>query len=145
MVIRNINKLAQYYKTDRIHLDSVMSNRARLDISVDVLPTQIRVSTFVGACNTEFCIVCHFPFESSAVDVFLDTIEHTCSAAYDEAFDDPVEMLMNMTEPGMEMTQDKALTILAQAEANGWHIDPRLEWSDIVSIYKDLEPEEEDN
>lgn len=143
MQISNSYDLAKHYRTNPNSLDLALSNRARRDIFVHYLPTSIRIGTFLGECNTEFSITCHYPFESSAVDVFIDTIEHTCTAAYDEAFDDPIEMLMNLTDPGQIVTVEDAGQVLSEAEAYGWHIDPQLTPEDILSICNDIDKEEE--
>ena len=144
MKINNIHDLAEHFGTTALGLDAVLSNRARVDVHVDKYPTYIRIGTFVGECNAEFCILCTYPFESSAVDVFIDTVEHTRTAAYDEAFDDPVDMLMNLTDPGMNFTLKDATEVIDWAEIHGWHLDPQLTPEDILNIYHDLEPEEED-
>lgn len=144
MKINNIHDLAEHFGTTAIGLESTLSNRARTDIHVDKLPTYIRIGAFVGECNAEFCVLCTYPFESSAVDVFIDTIEHTCTAAYDEAFDDPVEMLMHMTDPGEITTIEDAGRVLSEAEAYGWRIDPQLTPEDILAISNDMDKEEDD-
>lgn len=60
-------------------------------------------------------------------------------------YDDPIEMLMNMTDPGMFVSIDDCKEILSEAEARGWNIDPKYTPQDIYDIYYDLEPEEEDD
>jgi len=144
MKINNTHDLTEHYGSTWFHLETELSNKARRNITVEPFPTHVRISTFLGECNTEFSITCRYPFESSAVDVFIDTIEHTCTAAYDEAFDDPREMLMNLSDPFEDWTVEDAGHIMSEAEAQGWHLDPQLTPEDILSIYHDLEPEEED-
>ena len=143
MQISNTLDLFNYYNTTRAKLDVTLSARAKRVICVSYLPTAIRIGTFLPSCNTEFYINCNYPFETSAVDIFLDTIEHTCSSAYDEAFDDPIDMLMNMTNPGEDWTVEDAKHIMSDASGQGWHLDPKWTPEDILAIYNDLEPEEE--
>ena len=144
MKIKNIIDLAEHYNTNRIHLEEVLSGRAQRSISVTPFPTHVCISTKLEPCNTEFCINCTYPFESSAVDMFIDTIDHNCTAAYAGAFDDPIEMLMNLTDPYEEWTVEDAGHIMAEAEAQGWHLDPTLTPEDILAMYHDLNNEEEE-
>ena len=144
MEIKNMHDLAEHYNTNRIHLEEVLSVKAHRSISVTPLSTHVRISTELKPCNTEFCINCTYPFESSAVDMFIDTIDHNCTAAYDGAFDDPIEMLMNLTDPCEEWTVEDAGHIMGEAEAQGWHLNPELTPEDILNLYNDLEPEKEE-
>lgn len=60
-------------------------------------------------------------------------------------YDDPIDMVMNMTDPGMFVSLDDCKEILSEAEAHGWNIDPKYTPQDIYDIYYDLEPEKEDD
>ena len=144
MKIKNIKDLDEYYNTNRIHLEEVLSCKAHRSISVTPFPTHVLISTKLEPCNTEFCINCTYPFESSAVDAFLDNIDRICTDAYHAAFDDPIEMLMNLTDPGEGWTVEDAGHIMAEAEAQGWHLDPTLTPEDILAMYHDLNGEEEE-
>lgn len=58
-----------------------------------------------------------------------------------DIYDDPIEMLMNTTNPGKAWTLEDAGTCLSEAEANGWkfpdYVDPQF----ILDLYNDMEPE----
>ena len=144
MKIKNIHDLAECYDTNRIHLEEVLSGMAHRKISILPYPTHVCISTELGECSTDFSITCRYPFESSAVDTFIENIDRICTDAYHAAFDDPIEMLMNMTDPGEGWTVEDAGHILSEAEAQGWHLDPTLTPEDILAMYNDLEPEEEE-
>lgn len=60
-------------------------------------------------------------------------------------YDDPIDMLMNLTDPYEDWTVDDARSIMSEAEAQGWHLDPQLTPEDILAIYNDLNNEEEDD
>ena len=59
-------------------------------------------------------------------------------------YDDPIEMLMNMTDPGEIRTVEDATKILSEAEANGWNLAPDITPAVLLEIYNDMEPEKED-
>ena len=61
----------------------------------------------------------------------------------DNIYDDPIDLLLNETNPGEEWTIENAGRCLSEAEANGWrfpdYVTPQL----ILDLYYDMEPEEE--
>ena len=61
-----------------------------------------------------------------------------------DIYDDPIEMLLNTTNPGEALTLEDAGTCLSEAKANGWkfpdYVDPQF----ILDLYNDMEPEEEE-
>lgn len=59
-------------------------------------------------------------------------------------FDDPIEMLMNLTNPCENWTLEDAGHILSEAIAQGWHFAPDVDPQMILDIYNDLNEEEED-
>lgn len=59
-------------------------------------------------------------------------------------YDDPSEFLMNTTEPFTGLTEADAEKLLSDAEATGWHLPPWVTAEDLVEIYKDMEPIEEE-
>lgn len=61
----------------------------------------------------------------------------------DNDYDDPLDMLMNMTNPGEDWTIEDAGHILGEAIAQGWHFAPNVTAQLILDLYNDLEPEEE--
>ena len=143
MKINNIHDLAEHFGTTAPMLEKVLHDRSRCDIYIAECPTQIRIGVEVPGCNTEFCIICKFPFESYPVDVFIDTICHNASVSYEGVFDDPVEMVMQMTDPGEEWTLEDAGHILGEAIAQGWKFSPDVDPQLILDIYNDMNEEEE--
>ena len=78
-------------------------------------------------------------------DVYIDHVfKRDVAVSDDVEYDDPIEMVMNMTNPGLELTVEQAEELLSQAEANGWSIPVGFTAKDFLDIYYDLEPEEED-
>ena len=145
MVIKNIIDLVEYFDTSAFNLEKILSDKARRKISVLPFPSRISLCADINECNAAFNVTCRYPFESSAVDTFLATVDRICTDAYDKAFDDPIEMLMNMTNPGGELqTAEDAGHIMSEAEAQGWHLNPSLTPEDILAMYNDLEAEEEE-
>ena len=59
-------------------------------------------------------------------------------------YDDPIEMLMNMTNPGEDWTIEDAGHILGEAIAQGWKFSPDVDPQMILDIYNDMNEEEED-
>ena len=59
-------------------------------------------------------------------------------------YDDPIDMLMNMTNPCENWTIEDAKQILSEAEANGWKFAPNVDAQFILDLYYDMEPEEEE-
>lgn len=58
-------------------------------------------------------------------------------------FDDPIDMLMSMTNPFENWTIEDAKHILSEAEAQGWHFAPDIDAQYILDLYNDMEPEED--
>lgn len=58
--------------------------------------------------------------------------------------DDPVDIVMNTTDPGMNLSIEDAGRIIGEAEASGWKIPSTLTPERFIEIYNDLEPEEEE-
>ena len=58
-------------------------------------------------------------------------------------YDDPIDLLMNTTNPGEHWTIEDATVCLSEAEANGWHFAPNVDPQFILDLYNDMEPEEE--
>ena len=65
--------------------------------------------------------------------------------SFHRRYDDPIDMLMNMTNPGEDWTLEDAGHILGEAVAQGWNFSPDVDPQMILDIYNDLEPEKEDD
>ena len=143
MSINNIHQLAEHFGTTRDKLTQILSNRARRDLYIAENITNLRIETFVGDLNTTFEIVCHYPFEPEAVEVFVDTIEHTCTTACDEAFGNNVDIVANMTDgdPLGGLTVEEAARLIEEAKQEGYSVSPDLTPEEFVNIYYDLYPE----
>ena len=84
--------------------------------------------------------VCSESFPSMAA-----AIAHAYNAITNgTAFADPVDIVMSMTEPGEDLTEEDAGRIISEARANGWNVPPCLTPSLFLEIYADLEPTEEE-
>ena len=59
-------------------------------------------------------------------------------------YDDPIDMLMNMSNPCENWTIEDAGQILSEAEAQGWQFAPDVDAQFILDLYNDMEPEEEE-
>lgn len=59
-------------------------------------------------------------------------------------YDDPIEMLLNTTNPGEEWSLEDASKCLSEAIANGWNFAPDVDALFILDLYTDMEPTEED-
>lgn len=143
-IIRNIHDLAEAFGTTASNLEATLSSIARTDITVAESPTSIRVETFVEECNTTICVVCKYPFEASAVNVFINSAGQLHNNMFDEAFDDPFDMLMNTTNPGEQWVLEDAGRCLSEAEACGWKFPNYVTPQFILDLYNDMSPEEGD-
>lgn len=143
MSINNIHQLAEHFGTTKDQLTQVLSSRAKRDLYIAENITCLRVETFVGRLNTSFEIVCHYPFEPAAVEVFVDTIAHTCMTACDSAFDNDVDIVANMTDgdPLAGLTVENAAQLIKEAKQEGYSVSPDLTPEEFVNIYYDLYPE----
>lgn len=56
-------------------------------------------------------------------------------------YDDPLDLLMNTTNPGEHWTLEDAGRCLSEAEANGWKFAPNVDPQFILDLYNDMEPE----
>lgn len=91
MLIHNMRELAFHFDTSPYYLRQVISNRAKRDVEISECLSNLRIESFIGECNTTLEIVCHYPFDSAAVDTFinqveqffLDCTEHLCSECTD--------------------------------------------------------------
>lgn len=59
-------------------------------------------------------------------------------------YDDPLDILMNTTNPCEDWTIEDATRVLSEAEANGWNFAPNVTPQFILDLYNDMEPEKED-
>lgn len=57
-------------------------------------------------------------------------------------YDDPLDLLMNTTNPGEHWTLEDAGRCLSEAEANGWRFPDYVTPQFILDLYNDMEPEE---
>lgn len=59
-----------------------------------------------------------------------------------DSFDDPIDMLMNLTNPHEDWTLEDAGRILGEAEAQGWRFAPDVDAQYILDLYNDMEGDE---
>ena len=59
-------------------------------------------------------------------------------------YDDPVDFMMNMTEPMTGFTMEDAEKLLGDSIGIGWHLPPWVTAETLKEIYEDLKPSEED-
>lgn len=59
-----------------------------------------------------------------------------------DSFDDPIDMLMNLTNPHEAWTLEDAGHILGEAEAQGWRFAPDVDAQYILDLYNDMEGDE---
>ena len=144
MIIKNIHDLAAHFCTTSSGLKKTLCDRTHCELYIAEAPTSIRIGAEIPECNVEFCTILRYPFESQPVDVFIDTVGHNVSEAYFDVFDDPVDMIINMTNPGEEWTIEDAGHILGEAIAQGWHFTSDVDPQMILDIYNDMKTIEED-
>lgn len=145
MIINNIHDLAAYFGTDEEHLERAIYNGTYCGAWINWTHSKVNIGSIVEGSDAEFDESFEFPFDSSAVDEWLEELERLTSTAWNEAnADDPFEIVMNMTDPGLELTHDQAEELISQAEANGWTLPIGFDADMFLEIYKDCEPEEED-
>lgn len=78
-------------------------------------------------------------------DSMADAISYATKLIHDmKTYDDPIDMLMNTTNPGQAWTIEDAGRCLSEAEANGWKFAPNVDPQYILDLYNDMEPEEEE-
>lgn len=140
MTIHNFNEFATAFNTTPAHIESTLSNLAHMDLTVENTPTRVRISHFVGECNMELLAGFIYPFDSRAVTEFLNDIEISVNDLL-SIYDDPIEMLMNTTNPGEHWTIEDAGRCLSEAEANGWNFSASVDPQYILDLYNDMEGE----
>ena len=140
--IHNPYELASHFGTTESRLEAYMSERANCDVFIAKFPTGIRFDVEVAGTNATFSCHVKYPFETLPVEVFLDTVCHNACEA--DPFDEPLDMLMNMSNPGEKWTLEDAGQILSEAEAQGWKFAPDVDAQFILDLYNDMEPEEEE-
>jgi len=62
---------------------------------------------------------------------------------YRKNYDDPIDMLMNLTNPHEDWTLEDAGRILGEAEAQGWRFAPDVDAQYILDLYNDMEGDDE--
>lgn len=138
MTIHNINELATAFDTTWKSIDSTMSNLAHMDLTVENTLLGIRISHFIGECNADVSCTFKYPFDSTAVTTFINSLEPVVADMYG-IYDDPLDMLMNTTNPGEPWTLEDAGRCLSEAEANGWKFSPSVDPQFILDLYNDME------
>ena len=61
-----------------------------------------------------------------------------------DLYDDPIELLMNYTNPHEQFTLTEMEKFVSQAIAEGWRCPPDWTPQDFLDVYYDLEPEEDE-
>lgn len=141
MMIRNINELAASFKTVPKRLDLILSDQAHMDLTTHNFHTGVRISHFIGDCNADISCTFKYPFDSRAVTTFVNSLEPLVADMYG-IYDDPLDMLMNTTNPGEFWTLEDAGRCLSEAEANGWKFSPSVDPQFILDLYNDMEGDE---
>ena len=142
-MINNFNELAAEFNTIPSCLEAVLSNMAHMDLNIENFPTHVRISHSISGYNAELSIICKYPFNIRVVTMFLNSLEVAVDGIL-SIYDDPLDMLMNMSNPGEEWTLEDAGQILSEAEAQGWQFAPDVNAQFILDLYNDMEPEEEE-
>ena len=146
MKINNINDLAAHFGTTPEHLEHAIYKGTACGAWIAWTCSHVDIGSIVEGSDEEFFRSFKFPFDSSAVDDWLEELEGLTTAAWNEAnADDPFDIVMNMTNPGLNLTPDQAKEIISQAEAAGWTIPIGFDAEMFLDIYHDLEPEEDDD
>lgn len=141
MIIRNFNELASAFNTTPNSIAPTLSNVAHTDIEVCSSPTGIRISHFIGECNADVSCALKYPFDSNAVTAFLNSLEPMVADLLN-IYDDPLDMLMNTTNPGESWTVEDAGRCLSDAEASGWKFHDYVTPEFILDLYNDMEGDE---
>ena len=139
-LIHNILELASHFGTSAAGLDATLSKRACTTITVEEFPSGLRFDAEVPDTNAVFSFRVGWPFETRPVEVFIDTVGHNVEAS--DPFDDPIDMLMNLTSPHESWTIEDAGHILGEAEAQGWRFAPDVDAQYILDLYNDMEGDE---
>lgn len=145
MTINNIKDLASHFGTTPEHLEHALYKGTDCGAWINWTCSKVNIGSIVEGSDAEFSRSFSFPFDSRDVDLWLDELEGLTTAAWNEAnADDPYDIVMNMTDPGLELTHDQAKELISQAEANGWTLPIGFDADMFLEIYNDCEPEEED-
>jgi len=104
-----------------------------------------------------YCAIYAFTTEKHSCDSPIAYITHCsqsfideghaiewCMKQFDNLFDDPIELLMNFTNPNENYTLAEMEKFVSQAIANGWRCPPDWTPQDFLDVYYDLESNEED-
>lgn len=145
MKINNIHDLAEHFGTTPEHLEHYIYKYTDCGAWINWTYTKVSIGSIVEGSDAEFDETFEFPFDSEEVDDWLEEQEYLTTAAWNEAnADDPYDIVMNMTNPGLDLTFEEAEDLIAQAEADGWSLPLDFDAEMFLEIYHDLEPEEED-
>lgn len=144
MTIHNINEFASLFGTTPDHLEHAIYNGTTCGAWIMWNCTSVSIGSIVEGSDAEFSCKFSYPFESTAIFKWLDDLEELTTNAWNEAnADDMIEVIMDTTNPGMDLTLAEAEKYLSQAEANGWTIPIGFTPQDFLDLYYDMEPEEE--
>lgn len=141
MKIYNIHELACLYGTSARKLDSVLSEKAGVAITIAEFPTGLRIDASIDDTNATYSCQVKYPFDEDPVVAFINNIGDL--VCYGNPYDDPIDMLMNLTSPGEQWTLEDAGHILGEAEAQGWKFAPKVDAQFILDLYNDMEGGEE--
>lgn len=145
MTIRNIDDLASLFGTTPDHLEHAIYKGTSCGAWIQWNCTSVSIGSIVEGSDAEFSRKFSYPFESTAVFSWLDELDSLTTRAWNEAnADDPFEIVMNMTDPGLTLSIEQAEELISQAEANGWVLPIGFDAEMFLTIYNCCEPEEED-
>ena len=146
MTIYNIHDLATHFGTTEGNLERAIYKGTNCGAWINWTCSKVNIGSIVEGSDAEFSRSFEFPFDSSAVSNWLEELETLTTSAWNEAnADDPYDIVMNLTDPGLELTHDQAEELISQAEANGWTLPIGFDADMFLEIYNDCEPEEEDD
>ena len=89
----------------------------------------------------------HKPSELSMEEMLQITIAELKEVMISNSaplYDDPIEFMMEMTEPCNGLTLEEAEKLLGDSIGIGWHLPPWVTAEVLMEIYEDLEPTDEE-
>lgn len=81
--------------------------------------------------------------QTEMLSLLMYELKECMNCLEEDIYDDPIEIMMNYTEPCKKFTIADAEKVISQASADGWNLPEWFTPAECVDMYKDLEPLEE--
>lgn len=146
MDIRNYNDFVSYIaETHGWDFDTAIKYYSgSYHVSITNTPTAVKICSCCSDSPVTLSCQFMYPFDSAYIDTWLTPFCENADELWRNEYDDPFELLMEYTNPGLSMTLEEMEKFISQSVADGWRCPPDWTPQDFLNLYNDMGKTEED-